>query len=144
MELLDQTNERDRLDRITRSVIGAAIVVHRILGPGLLESAYQSALRQGFMARGLLTKNQVPLRTVYKGLKLARAYRLDFVVDELVVVEIKALDRLLPLHRAQLLSYLKLSGCPVGLLVNFHVERLVDGVHRVVNRYPDGPFSLRP
>ena len=131
--------EKSRLNRITESIIGAAIDVHRALGPGLLESAYEACLAFEVAQRGLKVEQQKPLPVVYREVKLDCGYRLDLLVEESVIVEIKAIDSLAPIHQAQLLSYLKLSGCRVGLLINFNVKVLKDGIRRVVNDFPDSP-----
>ena len=117
---------------LTREII-AAIEVHRVLGPGLLESAYSSCMQHELSSRDLrfTTQRRVPL--VYKGITLDCAYRLDLLVNDVIVVEVKALAAVLPIHQAQLLTYLKLMDLPVGLVINFEVERLVDGVKRVIN-----------
>lgn len=133
--------EKDRLDQISRRIIGAAIEVHRHLGPGLLESAYQTCLAFELRQRGLKVEEQKPLPVIYKDVRLDCGYRLDLLVEDAVVVEIKALEQLAPIHQAQLLSYLRLSGKSVGLLVNFHVRVLKDGVKRIVNEFPDSAFS---
>ncbi len=119
--------EKDRLDSVTRRVIGAAIEVHRRLGPGLLESAYQICLAFELRHLGIAVEEQKPLPVVYRDVKLDCGYRLDLVVEDSVVVEIKAVDQLAPIHDAQLLSYLRLSGKRVGLLINFHVRVLKNG-----------------
>jgi len=138
--------ERENLNRITESIIGAAIEVHRALGPGLLESAYEACLAFELAQRGLQVEQQKPLPVLYREVKLDCGYRLDLLVEEAVIVEVKAVDRLMPIHQAQLLSYLKLSGCKVGLLINFNVKVLKDGIRRVVNNFPDtlrSPRALR-
>ncbi|HEY74178.1 MAG: GxxExxY protein [Chloroflexi bacterium] len=135
--------QRRRLDHITESIIGAAIAVHRVLGPGLLESAYEACLAFELTERGLKIEQQKPLPVIYREVELDCAYRLDLLVEESVIVEIKSVERLAPIHLAQLLSYLKLSGCKVGLLMNFNVKILKDGIRRVVNNFPDSPRSLR-
>ena len=135
--------EKELLNRITESIIGAAIEVHRALGPGLLESAYEACLAFELVERGLKVEQQKPLPVVYRDVRLDCGYRLDLLVEEKVIVEIKAVDRLAPIHQAQLLSYLKLSGCKVGLLINFNVKVLKDGIRRVVNSFPDSPRPLR-
>ena len=139
-------SEKEKLDEMTEQVIGAAIQVHRALGPGLLESAYEACLAFELMERGLKVEQQKPLPVVYRQIKLDTGYRLDLLVEGVVIVEVKAVDRLAPIHDAQLLSYLKLSGCKVGLLINFNVKVLKEGIKRVVNNYPDSlrsPRSLR-
>ena len=138
-----EMTEKDRLDRITKTIIGAAIEVHRALGPGLLESAYEACLAFELVERGLMVEQQKPLPVIYRGIKLDCAYRLNLLVEGEVIVEVKAVDRLAPIHQAQKLSYLKLSGCKVGLLINFNVKVLKDGIIRVVNNFPDSPRSLR-
>ena len=135
--------EKELFDQVTEKVIGAAIEVHRALGPGLLESAYEACLAFELSDRGLKVETQKPLPVVYRGVKLDCGYRLDLLVDDLVIVEIKAVHHLAPIHQAQLLSYLKLSGCKVGLLLNFNVKMLRQGVSRVVNGLSESPRSLR-
>jgi GxxExxY protein len=137
-----EMTEEERLNSITQNIIGAAIEVHRALGPGLLESAYEACLAFELVERGLKVEQQKPLPVVYRGAKLDCGYRLNLLVEEIVIVEVKAVDRLAPIHQAQLLSYLKLSGCRVGLLINFNVKVLKDGIRRVVNRFPDPLRSL--
>jgi GxxExxY protein len=133
--------EKDRLDSITRRIIGSAIEVHRRLGPGLLESAYETCLAFELRRTGLRVEAQKPLPVIYRDVKLDCGYRLDLVVEDSVVVEIKAVDQLAPIHDAQLLSYLRLSGKRVGLLINFHVRVLKNGLKRVVNDFPDSARS---
>lgn len=117
-------------DPLTREIIGGAIEVHRALGPGLLESVYEECLAHELMERGLSVARQVPLPVVFKGRRLDCGYRMDLIVNDLVILEIKAIERVLPVHEAQLLSYLKLGGKKVGLLLNFHVPYMRDGVVR--------------
>jgi GxxExxY protein len=138
-----EMTKKERLNWITESIIGAAIEVHRDLGPGLLESAYETCLAFELVERGLKVEQQKPLPVVYREVKLDCGYRLDLLVEEAVIVEVKAVDRLAPIHQAQLLSYTRLSGCKVGLLINFNVKVLKDGIRRVVNDFPDSPRSLR-
>ena len=121
--------------KITEIVIGAAIEVHRALGPGLLESAYEECLCHELDLRYIQYRRQVALPVQYKGYELECGYRLDLVVSDLVVVEIKAAESLLPIHEAQLLTYLKLGGWPVGLLINFNVPILKQGIIRRVVGY---------
>ncbi|MBN2018887.1 MAG: GxxExxY protein [Sedimentisphaerales bacterium] len=135
--------EEERLNKITEGVIGAAIEVHCALGPGLLESAYEACLSFELVERGFKIELQKPLSVIYKSVKLDCAYRIDILVDKCVIIEIKAVDVLVPIHKAQLLSYLKLSGCKVGLLINFNAKILSDGIVRVVNNFPDSPRALR-
>lgn len=137
-------NDGERLNRITETIIGAAIQVHRALGPGLLESAYEACLAFELAQRGLKVVHQKPLPVVYKDIKLDCGYRLDLLVEDEVIVEIKSIDRLAPIHQAQLLSYLRLSGCKVGLLINFNVQALKEGIKRIVNDFPDSRTPFRP
>lgn len=123
----------DPINKITETIIGAAIDVHRALGPGLLESAYEACLAYELVDRGLRVIQQKPLPVVYREVHLDCAYRLDLLVEDKVIVEIKAVDVIHPIYKAQLLSYLKLSGCKVGLLINFNVPVLVNGVVRLAN-----------
>jgi GxxExxY protein len=116
----------------TGQVVDAAMTVHSALGPGLLESAYEACLAYELRARGLRVLAQVPLPVVYRAVRIEVGYRLDLLVDGAVVVELKTVAKLLPIHEAQLLSYLRLSGIRVGLLINFHVPRLRDGIKRMV------------
>ena len=120
------------LNQVTREIIGAAIEVHRELGPGLLESAYESCLAYEITKRGLRVEQQKPLPVVYKEVSLDAGYRLDLLIEKKVIVELKAVDALTPLHKAQLLSYLKLSGLTLGLLINFNVQILRNGIQRVI------------
>jgi GxxExxY protein len=117
---------------LTGQIIGAAIEVHRELGPGLLESAYQACLTQELSFQGLSFEQEKPLPVKYKGIQVDCGYRLDFVVAGKVVVELKAVDAIHKVHEAQLLTYLKLTGCRVGLLINFNVPVLKDGIKRMV------------
>jgi len=120
-------------NKITEAIIGAAIEVHRALGPGLLESAYQACLAYLLTEYGHKVEQQKSLPIYFKGVHLDAGYRLDLLVDDAVIVEIKAVDQLAPIHEAQLLSYLKLSGCKIGLLINFNVKLLKYGIKRLVN-----------
>jgi GxxExxY protein len=119
-------------NKITEMIIGAAIEVHRNLGPGLFESTYQECLALEMTLLGLDFEKEKPLPLEYKGLKLDFTYRLDFLVEQLVIVELKTVDAILPIHESQLLTYLKLSGCKVGLLINFNVPLLKNGIKRMV------------
>lgn len=113
-------------------IIGAAIEVHKHLGPGLLESAYEEPMAHELTLRSIPFERQKPLPVVYKGVRLESGYRLDFLVGGLVVVELKAVDKLAPIHEAQMLTYLRLAGCKLGLLLNFNTIRLKEGIQRVV------------
>jgi len=128
-------NENEKLNKITETIIGAVINVHRALGPGLLESAYEACMVYELAQAGLKVEQQKPLPIVYRGVKLECGYRMDLIIDNEVIVEIKSIEKLLPIHQAQLLSYLKLSNCRVGLLINFNIKVLKNGIQRVVNNF---------
>jgi GxxExxY protein len=132
--------EKDKFDLITRRVIGAAIEVHKTVGPGLLESAYGACLAFELRQLGLKVEEQKPLPVVYKDINFDCGYRLDLVVEDSVIVEIKAVEHLTPIHDAQF-SYLRISGRRVGLLINFHSRMLKDGLKRIVNEFPGSAFS---
>jgi GxxExxY protein len=119
-------------DPLTESIIGAAIEVHRSLGPGLLESIYETCLSWELRQRRIRAEQQVPVTVTYKGLRLRNAYRIDLIVERAVIVEVKALERLHPLIDAQVLTYLKLTGLHTALIINFNVGLLRDGVRRLV------------
>ncbi len=119
-------------DSLTESVIGLAIEVHRALGPGLLESAYQECLCHELKAKGIAFGRQVALPVVYKSVKLDCGYRMDLVDEDRLVVELKTAEKILPIHEAQLLSYLRLSGIRTGLLLNFNTAVLKNGIKRMV------------
>ena len=119
-------------DPISEAVIGAAIEVHRILGPGLLESGYEQCLEYELRERGLVVARQVPVTIQYKALRIPNGYKLDLLVEKQLVVELKAVEHVLWLHEAQLLTYLKLSGMQRGLLLNFNTPLLKDGIKRMV------------
>ena len=125
--------EKERLNAITKSIIGSAIQVHRALGPGLLESAYEACLAFELGKRRMRVEQQKPLPFIYEQVKLDCGYRIDLLVEGSVVVEVKSVDALAPIHEAPVITYLKLSGCKLGLLINFNVQVLKDGIHRFVN-----------
>jgi GxxExxY protein len=127
-----ESTERS-VNGLTEKIIGAAIEVHRILGPGLLESAYEECLAQEMLLQGLKFKRQQPLPVTFKDLHLECAYRLDFVVEGRVILELKAVERILQVHEAQLLTYLRLSGLKWGLILNFHASVLKHGIRRMIN-----------
>jgi len=120
------------INQITEKIIGSAIEVHQHLGPGLLESAYQVCLAKEMSLRGLTFEQEKPLPIRYKGIKLDCGYRLDFVVENTVVVELKVIDAIRPIHEAQLLTYLRLTECKVGLLINFNLPVLKHGIKRMI------------
>ncbi len=117
---------------IIGKIVECAVVVHKQLGPGLLESAYEECLYQELMECGVSSIKQVPMPLIYKRRKLDLGYRLDLLVEEKVVIEVKSVECLIPVHTAQLLTYLKLSGCRVGLLINFNVVFLKEGIKRII------------
>jgi GxxExxY protein len=127
--------EAQRINEVSGAIIGAAIEVHQSLGPGLLESAYEECLCYELRERGVRLRRQVPLPVVYKGVRLEIGYRIDLVVEGVVVVELKTVEKLLPVHEAQLLTYLKLTHLSVGLLLNFHSAVLRNGLRRLVNNF---------
>ncbi len=122
-----------QINKITEKIINAAIIVHKELGPGLLESAYEICLVHELASSNLKVERQRDLPICYREIKLDCGYRIDLLIEEKVIIELKAIERLEPIHEAQLLSYLKLSKCPVGLLINFNVKILKDGIRRIVN-----------
>jgi len=128
---ITETTERES-DPLTHSIIGAAIEVHRGLGPGLLESAYEACLLYELRLQGISVKAQQPLPVFYKNVILDCGYRLDLLVEDKVIVEIKSVRELVAIHEAQLLSYLKLSNCRRGLLINFNVKMLKEGIKRLI------------
>lgn len=132
-----------RIDEITDKIIGCSIEVHKILGPGLLESAYEECLCYELAQKGFAFEKQVELPVIYKGVKLDCGYRMDIVVEDLVIIEIKAVDQILKIHEAQLLSYLKLYRKTAGLLLNFHVPVLKHGIKRLVNNFQENSASPR-
>ena len=119
-------------NEVSGAIVDAAMKVHSALGPGLLESAYAVCLRHELIKRGLRVTSEVPVPVVYDGIKLEAGYRLDLVVEDTVVVELKAIEAPAPIHQAQVISYLKLTGKPIGLLINFHSLHLKDGIKRFV------------
>jgi GxxExxY protein len=121
--------------QLTHEIIGAAIEVHKVLGPGLLESAYEVCLAQELTLRDIKFEKQKPLPVVYKDTKLEEGYRLDLLVEGKIVVELKAVEKLTPIHDAIMLTYLRLSECKIGLLINFNVPVLKDGLRRFVWHY---------
>jgi GxxExxY protein len=129
----DETEPDPALNRITNAVIGAAIEVHRRLGPGHLETAYEEAMAIEMELRGIPFRKQVDIELVYKGRSVGKS-RLDFLVDERVILELKAVDQLAPIHTAQMISYLSITGHSLGLLINFHVPALRHGIKRIAGR----------
>ncbi len=121
------------INKLSSKIIGVAIEVHKILGPGLLESAYEECICYELNFRGFLLERQKPLVVRYKGIKLDCGYRLDVVVENAIILELKSCDKIEPIHKAQLLTYLKLSGLHLGLILNFNVPLMRDGIVRIVN-----------
>jgi GxxExxY protein len=124
--------EIDEINQITEGIIGGAIKVHALFGPGMLESAYEKCLVHELFKLKLHVERQVVLPLIYDGIVIDAGYRLDLRVENTVIVEVKAIEKILPIHKAQLLSYLRLTGLHVGLLINFNVYRLIDGVTRMM------------
>ena len=129
------------IDDITAAIVDAALQIHRDLGPGLLESVYEALLAQALVKRGFQVQRQMPIRFQYDGFVFEEGFRTDIMVDSQVVVELKSVERLAPVHGKQLLTYLKLTNKSVGLLINFGAATLKEGLHRIVNRLPP---SLSP
>jgi GxxExxY protein len=128
----------ENLNAVTERIIGAVLTVHRVLGPGLLESAYDACLAFELVDRGFTVERQKPLPLIYREVAIDCSYRLDLVVNREVVVEVKSVEKITHVHHAQMLSYLRLSGCTVGLLINFNVKWLSEeGIKRFVNGFQD-------
>ena len=125
------------MNRITDRIISSAIAVHRELGPGLLESAYEACLVYELIQYGLSVERQKSVPVTYRGVKIDCGYRIDLLVENKVVVELKAVERLEPIYEAQLLSYLKLSGYQIGLLINFNIRMLKQGIKRLANNFKE-------
>lgn len=121
------------INNLTQKIIGAAIEVHKTLGPGLLESAYQNCLFYELTQQGLQVKKEIALPIIYKGIRLDHGYRIDLLVEDDIVLELKTVEYLTDVHEAQILTYLKLGNYPLGLLINFHTKLLKDGLKRYIN-----------
>lgn len=132
---MPRRTDRVFLDELSSKVIGAAIEVHRIMGPGLLESVYEECLMNELTLRGIASARQVEAPLYYKGQLLQDRFRMDIVVEESLLVELKAVEALAPIHEAQVLSYLRITGLPLGLLMNFNTPALVKGLRRLVNGF---------
>jgi len=128
-----RTQRTQKVNDLSGRIVDAAMQVHSTLGPGLLESSYEACLLHVLGKQGLDAEQQIALPIRFDGLKLAAGYRIDLLVENLVIVELKSVERLLPIHQAQLLTYLKLSEKPLGLLINFNTVHLRDGIKRMVN-----------
>lgn len=128
---------KDYLNKLSNEVIGAASEVHKELGPGLLESTYEASLQHELGLHGISSLRQVSLPINYKGLEITDSYRIDLLVENALVIEIKAVENIIPVHSAQLLTYLKMSKNHLGLLINFHTVKLADSIKRVVHQFPN-------
>lgn len=128
---------KEEINRLTEAIIGAAIEVHKELGPGLLESTYEACLFYELGTRGLVVERQKELPVAYRGVRIDCGYRLDLLVENQVILELKSVERLERIHEAQMMSYLKLSGKHIGLLINFNVVQLVKGLKRIVLNLPE-------
>ena len=128
--------KKEEFDRLSGQILDASITVHKELGPGLLESVYEYCLTKELQLRGIQATNQVYLPLRYKGEKLDKDFRLDVLVENEIIIELKTVEEISPLHEAQIISYLKLANKRLGLLINFHVPLIVDGFHRYVDNFP--------
>jgi GxxExxY protein len=122
----------ERANKLSHEAIGGAIEVHRLKGPGLLEEIYEKCLMREFEIRGIPAKSQIPISLEYKGMKCEQILRLDAIIDDCLLIELKAVERILPIHKAQLFSYMKLLDVPIGLLINFHEPVLKQGISRLM------------
>lgn len=128
-------NPMNRIDQIAKEVVDAAFKVHSHLGPGLLESAYEACLAHELLKRGYCIERQKGQPVIYEGLEIEVGYRLDLLVENLIIIELKAVEQLAPIHQAQLLTYLKLSNKQLGFLMNFNVPLIKDGIRRIANHF---------
>lgn len=131
-------DDYNRANGLSGEVIGAAIEVHRVMGPGLLEDIYEKCMMRELQMRGIAAEQQVPVHVEYKGVEFDSVLRIDICVEDCLLLELKSLERVLPIHKAQLLSYMKLLDVPLGLLLNFHCNRLRDGISRLILDGADG------
>jgi GxxExxY protein len=131
-----ENNLGEKLNQLSEAIIGSAIAVHRELGPGLLESAYEACLEYELIDRGFIVERQKEVPVIYRGIRVDCGFRIDLLVDNLVIVELKSVEKLDRIHEAQVLTYLKLTKLHLGLLINFNVTRLMDGFKRLVERFP--------
>ena len=129
--------DREELNQLSKDVIGAAIEVHRELGPGLLESSYEASLQHELALRGINSMRQVLKPIRYKDLEIPDSYRIDLLVEDSLIVELKTVSELKPVHHAQVLTYLRMSEKRIGLLMNFHTVRLADQIKRIVHNFPE-------
>ncbi|SHI37285.1 GxxExxY protein [Tangfeifania diversioriginum] len=126
---------KDELNQLSKEILAAAITVHKEMGPGLLESVYELCLLKELQLRGIYAENQVPVPLFYKGKQLNKDFRMDILVEKEIVIELKAVDILLPVHDAQIISYLKLTNKKLGFLINFNVPLIKEGFNRFVNNF---------
>ena len=132
---MKEGNSTNQIDRIAKEVVDAAFKVHSSLGPGLLESAYETCLAHELTKRGYRVERQKAQPVIYDGLEIEVGYRLDLLVEDLIIIELKAVEQLAPIHQAQLLTYLKLSSKQLGFLMNFNVPMIKDGIRRIANHF---------
>jgi GxxExxY protein len=132
---MKEGNSTNQIDRIAREVVDAAFKVHSSLGPGLLESAYEACLAHELTKRGYRVERQKAQPVIYEGLEIEVGYRLDLLVEDVIIIELKAVEQLAPIHQAQLLTYLKLSSKQLGFLMNFNVPLIKDGIRRIANHF---------
>ena len=132
---MKEGNSTNQIDRIAKELVDAAFKVHSNLGPGLLESAYEACLAHELTKRGYRVERQKAQPVIYEGLEIEVGYRLDLLVEDLIIIELKAVEQLAPIHQAQLLTYLKLSSKQLGFLVNFNVPLIKDGIRRIANHF---------
>lgn len=127
--------QKEKLNQLSKEILDSAISVHREMGPGLLESVYEHCLLKELELRGIFAENQVPVPLIYKGYELNKDYRIDILVEKEIIVELKAVEFVLPVHEAQIISHLKLTDRRLGFLINFNVSMLKDGFRRFVNKF---------
>ena len=132
---MKEGNSTNQIDRIAKEVVDAAFKVHSSLGPGLLESAYETCLAHELTKRGYRVERQKAQPVIYDGLEIEVGYRLDLLVEDLIIIELKSVEQLAPIHQAQLLTYLKLSSKQLGFLMNFNVPMIKDGIRRIANHF---------
>uniref|UniRef100_UPI0032171E6A GxxExxY protein n=1 Tax=uncultured Draconibacterium sp. TaxID=1573823 RepID=UPI0032171E6A len=126
---------KDRFNQLSKEILDAAITVHKEMGPGLLESVYEFCLMKEFELRGIFAENQVPVKLIYKGYHLDKDYRIDVLIEKEIIIELKAVEIVLPVHEAQIISHLKLTDKRLGFLINFNVPLLKQGFRRFVNNF---------
>jgi GxxExxY protein len=132
---MKEGNSTNQIDRIAKELVDAAFKVHSSLGPGLLESAYEACIAHELTKRGYRVERQKPQPVIYEGLEIEVGYRLDLLVEDLIIIELKAVEQLAPIHQAQLLTYLKLSNKQLGFLINFNVPLIKNGIRRIANQF---------